>query len=209
VLYVAVNSVFLFSTPLATLSGQPEVAHLAGVSIFGPSGARLSSGLICVGLIANVSGMMWIGSRISQAMGRTYHALQVFRRTTTGQVPVAALVLQYIITLVLLCFDPKNLINYVGAVLIFWSLLAVLGVMVLRVREPDLPRPYRAWGYPVTPLLFAVIALFCLVQTFQLHRTETLIGAATVLLGVPVYFLVRPGREENFAMKSPLPEQSP
>ena len=87
----------------------------------------------------------------------------------------------------LLFFDPKNIINYVGSVLIFWSLLAVLGVIVLRVREPNLPRPYRTWGYPVTPIVFAVIALFCLVQTYQLHRRETLVGAVTVLIGIPIY----------------------
>ena len=209
-LYVAVNSVFLFSTPLATLAGQPEVAHLAAISIFGPAGARLSSGLICVGLIANVSGMMWVGSRISHAMGRVYPALQIFGRTSARQVPVTSLILQYFITLGLLCFDPKNLINYVGAVLIFWSLLAVLGVIVLRLREPALPRPYLTWGYPVTPLLFAVIALFCLVQALQLHRSETLIGAATVLLGLPVYFCVRPKRSEGgIVVASPFTEQSP
>ena len=197
VLYVAVNSVFLYTTPLPTLAGQPEVAHLAAVSIFGSAGARFSSGLICVGLIANVSGMMWVGSRIAYAMGRNYPALGIFGRTSPAQVPVAALVLQYFITLGMLFFDPKNLINYAGAVLIFWSLLAVLGVIVLRIREPGLVRPYRTWGYPFTPLIFAVIALFCLGQAFELHRTETLVGAATVLLGLPLYFWLRPVDGKN------------
>jgi APA family basic amino acid/polyamine antiporter len=186
-LYVAVNSVFLYTTPLAKLAGQPEVAHIAGVSVFGPVGARISSALICVGLIANVSGMMWVGSRVSQAIGATYPVLGVLGRTSKTRVPYVSLCYQYGIIFVLLFFDPKSIINYVESVLIFWSLLAVLGVIVLRFREPDLPRPYRTWGYPVTPIIFAIIAVFCLVQTYQLHRMETIVGAATVLIGIPIY----------------------
>lgn len=190
-LYVAVNAVFLYTTPLERLAGQPEVAHLAGISVFGPVGARISSALICVGLIANVSGMMWVGSRVSQAIGATYPVLGLLGRTSKTRVPTISLCYQYGIIFVLLFFDPKNIINYVESVLIFWSLLAVLGVIVLRVREPNLPRPYRTWGYPVTPIVFAVIAIFCLVQTYQLHRMETVVGAVTVLIGIPIYLWAR------------------
>jgi APA family basic amino acid/polyamine antiporter len=145
-LYVAVNSVFLYTTPLTRLAGQPEVAHLAGTEVFGPAGARVSSALICVGLIANVSGMMWVGSRVSQAIGATYPVLGVLGRTSKTRVPYISLCYQYAITFALLFFDPKNIVNYVESVLIFWSLLAVLGVIVLRIREPNLARPYRTWG---------------------------------------------------------------
>jgi len=186
-LYVAVNSVFLYTTPLGVLKGEPEVAHLAGTQVFGSIGARISSALICVGLIANVSGMMWVGSRVSQAIGATYPVLGVLGRTSARRVPYVSLCYQYAITFVLLFFDPKNIINYVESVLIFWSLLAVLGVIVLRVREPNLPRPYRTWGYPFTPIVFAIIALFCLVQTYESHRIETVVGAVTVLIGIPIY----------------------
>ena len=65
----------------------------------------------------------------------------------------------------------------------------MLGVIVLRVREPDLPRPYRTFGYPVTPILFAIVALFCLVQTCERHPRETFKGALTVLVGLPIYWL--------------------
>ena len=67
-----INAVFLHTTSLDVLSGKPEVAHIAGVQIFGPTGARFGNALICVGLIANVSAMMWIGSRVSEAIGSTY-----------------------------------------------------------------------------------------------------------------------------------------
>ena len=186
-LYVAVNAAFLYTTPLHLLSGEPEVAHVAGIQIFGQAGARIGSALICVGLVANVSGMMWVGSRVSEAIGTTYPLLGFLGRTSKTRVPYVALIYQFAIVFVLLFFDASNIINYIESVLLFWSLLAVLGVIVLRVREPNLPRPYRTWGYPVTPIIFAVITLFCLVQNSEIHLRETLIGAATVLIGIPIY----------------------
>ena len=61
------------------------------------------------------------------------------------------------------------------------------GIMVMRHTQPDVPRPYRAWGYPVTPIIFAIVTLFCLWQNSSIHLRETLIGAATVLIGIPIY----------------------
>jgi basic amino acid/polyamine antiporter, APA family len=195
-LYVAVNSVFLYSTPLqqflrvtpkGDILGQPEVAHIAGVSIFGPIGARIASGLICVGLIANVSGMMWVGSRVTEAIGMTYPALGLLGRTSKTRVPFVALVYQFFIVFALLFLRPDDIVNYVGSVLLFWSLLAVLGVIVLRFREPNLARPYRTWGYPLTPIIFALITVFCLVQNARFYPLQTFISAATVLIGIPIY----------------------
>jgi APA family basic amino acid/polyamine antiporter len=195
-LYVAVNGVFLYTTPLGhflhttpkgQIVGEPEAAHIAGTSIFGPIGARISSGLICVGLIANVSAMTWVGSRVSEAIGVTYPLLGFLGRTSKTRVPYVSLLCQFGVVFTLLFFDAGNIIDYIESVLLFWSLLAVLGVIVLRVREPGLARPYRTWGYPVTPIIFAIITLFCLAQNSQNHLRETLIGAATVLIGIPIY----------------------
>jgi APA family basic amino acid/polyamine antiporter len=187
VLYVAVNAVFLYTTPMASLNGKLEVAHIAGSEIFGRTGARVTSALICVGLVANVSGMMWVGSRVTEAIGATYPVLGLLGKTSKTRVPYVALIYQFAVILVLLFFKPDNIVNYVGSVLLFWSLLAVLGVIVLRFREPNLPRPYRTWGYPVTPIIFAIITLCCLVQNSQIHFRETIVGAATVLIGIPIY----------------------
>ncbi len=186
-LYVALNAVFLYTTPLGLLSDKLEVAHIAGMQIFGDAGARVTSGVLCVGLVANVSGMIWVGSRVTEAIGATYPALGLLGRTTATRVPHVALIYQFAIICVLLFFKPDSVVNYVGSLLLFWSLLAVVGVIVLRRREPNLKRPYRTWGYPATPVIFAAITICCLVQNCQLHGRETLIGAVTVLIGIPIY----------------------
>ncbi|MDD2676534.1 MAG: hypothetical protein PHP75_03580, partial [Methylacidiphilaceae bacterium] len=69
----------------------------------------------------------------------------------------------------------------------------VLGVFVLRWREPFLPRPYRAWGYPWTSLFFLAVCLWMLWDLFWAMPRESLAGLATLLLGLPVYALVRKG----------------
>jgi APA family basic amino acid/polyamine antiporter len=121
-LYVAVNAVFVYTTPLALLSNKFEVAHIAGTQIFGEAGARIASGLICVGLVANVSGMMWVGSRVPEAIGANYPRLGLLGRTSSTRVPYVALIYQFCIIFALLFFKPDNIMNYVGSVLLFWSL---------------------------------------------------------------------------------------
>ena len=190
-LYVAVNAVFLYSTPLAAMS-DPKliVAHIAGKQIFGQAGAQVTSALICVGLVANVSGMMWVGSRVTEAMGTTYPKLGVLGRTTATRVPYVALLYQFGVVFVLLFFKPNDIVNYVSSVLWFWSLLAVVGVIVLRVREPNLARPYQTFGYPLTPVIFGIVTVFCLFENCGYYPMQTLIGAATVLVGIPIYLWV-------------------
>ncbi len=187
VLYVAVNAVFLYATPLTALSGKLEVAHIAGTQIFGAAAARITSALICVGLVANVSGMMWVGSRVAEAMGTTYPSLGFFGRVSQTRVPYVALLYQLGIVLVLLSFQPDEIVNYVGSVL--WS--GRYWPWSASSSSASASRiccgPYRTLGYPVTPIVFGLVTVFCLVQNSQYHPVESLIGAATVLLGIPIY----------------------
>ena len=184
------------------------MANVAGTHIFGAVGARIASGLICIGLVANVSGMMWVGSRVTEAIGATYPALGLLGKTSATRVPYVALIYQFAVILILLFCKPDNVVNFVGSVLLFWSLLAVLGVIVLRFREPELARPYKTWGYPLTPIVFAIITLFCLVQNSELHFRETLIGAATVLIGIPIYLWVSRNVPAEQLRGETLPESS-
>ncbi len=208
VLYVTINCVFLYTTPLDLLAGHQEAAHIAGTAIFGSVGARIVSALICIGLVANVSAMMWVGSRVSQAIGATYPVLGILGRTSKTRVPYVSLLYQFAIIFVLLFFDPNNIINYVESVLLFWSLLTVLGVIVLRFREPHLLRPYRTWGYPFTPIIFAIVTFVSLIQNSENHSRESLIGAATVLIGIPIYLWARRNVPVEQLRGETLPESS-
>jgi len=160
-LYVAVTAVFLYTTPLATLSGQPEVAHLVGVSIFGEAGGRVVGGLICLGLVSSISAMTWIGPRVTMTMGEDIPMLRVFARTSKSGVPIAAILFQLAaVNVMLLSQSFEAVLDFIQFSLTACSFLAVLGVIWLRLTRPDLPRPYRAWGYPVTPVIFLAVTGF-------------------------------------------------
>src|SRR5580693_668857 len=136
VLYVALNAVFLHTTPIDRLSGQLDVARIAGSYIFGEIGGRVVGAMICIGLVSSISAMMWIGPRVMMTMGEDIPALRVFTRSF------------------------EAVLDFIQFGLLFCSFLTVLGLIKLRVTRPDLPRPYRAWGYPVTPVVFLLVTGF-------------------------------------------------
>ena len=101
-----------------------------------------------------------------------------------------ALVLQTVITLAFILKPSfQGVLVYAGFVLNLFTFLTVLGVFLLRVRRPDLPRPYRAWGYPVTPLIFLLLSGWTLAFILRDKPWESLYGLATLAVGGLVYFL--------------------
>ncbi len=189
VLYVALNAAFLRTTPMPAMAGKVEVGLISGQQIFGATGGQVVAALICLGLISSVSSMVWIGPRVTVAMGEDLPGLALLAVKTRGGVPLVALIVQALITtLLLLTGRFQDVLVYIQLALILFSALTVLGVIVLRVREPNLPRPYRTWGYPVTPALFLIVSAF---MTFYIVKTqpwESLAGLGTILAGLIVYF---------------------
>ena len=129
-------------------------------------------------------------------MGEDYPLLGFLARRNGAGVPSVAMVVQLAIVSVLLVtakFDA--VLTYAQFGLTLGSFLAVLGVMVLRATQPELPRPVRAWAYPVTPVLFLLINAWMLVHIMIQRPEESLAGLATVAVGL-VVFLVSPKRKE-------------
>jgi APA family basic amino acid/polyamine antiporter len=189
VLYVAMNAAFLRTTPMPAMAGQLEVGLIAGRQIFGAAGGKVVAGLICLGLISSVSSMIWIGPRVTVAMGEDLPGLSLLAITTRNGTPRVALVLQSLITTGLLLTGTfQGVLVYIQMALILFSGLTVLGVIVLRIREPNLPRPYRTWGYPVTPLLFLVVSGIMMFYTAETMPWQSLAGLGTILAGLIVYF---------------------
>jgi APA family basic amino acid/polyamine antiporter len=191
-LYLAMNAVFLRTTPAAEMMGQTEVAFIAGAHIFGSAGAKVMASFICLGLISTISAMMWIGPRISAAMGEDLGLLAPLARRNARGVPVTAILVQFGIVVVLLRTATfQTAVNYIQFSLALCSTLTVLGVFVLRWRRPDLPRPYRTWGYPVTPAIFLLVSVWMLAHMLgdPSTRTPSLWGLLTMALGLALYFL--------------------
>ena len=204
-LYVGLNYVFLRATPLGVLKGQLEVGYLAASWLFGPTWGRLMGGVIAALLVSTISAMIFAGPRIVQTMGEDLPALRWLAARSAAGIPVRALLLQVAITLVFILKPDFNaVLVYAGFVLNLFTFLTVLGVFVLRWRRPTLLRPYRAWGYPFTPLLFLVLSAWTLIFIIKDKPHESAYGLATVACGLLVYFAIqKPGPTPRPAAEAP------
>lgn len=194
VIYLALNMVFLLTTPMESLAGQLDVARIAGDRIFGVAGGRIVAAIICIGLVSTISAMMWIGPRVLMTMGEDVGALRVFARTSASGAPVAAILLQLVVASAMLFSGGFEVVlEFIQFGLLVSSFLAVLAVIILRIARPHAPRPYRAWGYPFTPALFLIVSAIMIVHLLIERPLESLTGVAIMLSGLVVYAVFHRG----------------
>lgn len=190
VLYFLLNFVFIYSSSLAELEGKVEVGFVAAHNIFGAFGGKLMATFISLLLISTISAMVWIGPRVTKVMGEDYPLLRFLSRTNKGEIPVVSIWVQASITCLLIVtatFD--QVLIYAGFVLNIFTVLAVVGVFVLRYKNKTKSEKYQVWGYPITPLLFIGLSLWSLLYLLIKERTETSAGLLTILAGVIFYWL--------------------
>jgi basic amino acid/polyamine antiporter, APA family len=204
VLYVALNAVFLHTAPIDRLAGQLDVARVAGAYIFGEIGGRIVSAMICIGLVSSISAMMWIGPRVMMTMGEDIPALRVFARKSSQGAPAYAILFQLAVaTLMLFTRSFEAVLDFIQFALLFCSFFTVLGVIKLRITRPDLPRPYRAWGYPVTPVIFLLVTLFMMYYLAVDRPLQSFFGALTMVSGLLIYAIFRKRQDAGPATSSP------
>jgi APA family basic amino acid/polyamine antiporter len=188
VLYVALNAVFLHTTPIDKLSGQLDVARIAGSHIFGEFGGRIVGAMICIGLVSSISAMMWIGPRVMMTMGEDIPALRIFARKSSNGAPAYAILFQLAIaSLMLFTRSFEAVLDFIQFGLLFCSFFTVFGVIKLRITRPDLPRPYRAWGYPVTPAVFLLVTAFMMYYLLIDRPLESFLGILIMISGLLIY----------------------
>jgi APA family basic amino acid/polyamine antiporter len=197
VIYVLLNAVFLATTPAEELKGQLEVALIAGKHIFGENGGRLAGAIICLGLVAAISSMTWIGPRVTMSMGEDHWLLRWLGVKNEHGIPINAIVVQLLfVNLLLLTQRFEDVVRYTQFSLLLCSLLTVLGVIVLRFTKPKITRPYRVWLYPIPPVVFSIITIWMMFYLLRSHTAESLAGLATALLGLLLYFCARKPRPQ-------------
>ena len=191
VLYMALNAVFLAAAPPAELAGKVEVGEIAARHLFGDAGGRLMACVIAGGLVAALSALTWAGPRVAQTAGEDFPALAWFG-CKPGVVPRRALAFQTLIVVLLLVSSSfESVLLFAEFALVACSCLTVLGLLVLRIREPSLPRPFRCPFVPFVPLVFLVVGLFSLAYTLIERPVQGFAGMAALCAGAGLYFLVR------------------
>ena len=195
-LYLMANVSYLSVLPFDQLQNAPQdrVGTAVAQGIFGPSGATLMAVAILVSTFGCNNGLILAGARVYWAMAKDGLFFRKAGTLSKTGVPAWALVAQAIWTSVLcLTGTYGQLLDFViFAALIFYALTTV-GLFLLRIKRPDVPRPYKAIGYPVLPALYIVLAstVAVLLLLADKTRTQAVSGLIVVLLGVPVYFMTR------------------
>ena len=189
-LYLGLNMMFLYTTPIEQLQGKLEVGVIVGRYLFGNIGGRLTGALICLVLLSSISAIVWIGPRVSMIMGEDVRALRFLSRKTNRGVPAAASLMQLLLTTLLLFTATFNIVLiYVQFTLILCSFLTVLGLMIFRFKTPTLVHSNRVPGYPFTPLIFLGISGYMMFHIVMTTPMESAAGLGTLLLGFLIYFI--------------------
>ena len=192
-LYLLLNFAFLQSIPFAeieALESKEKIAALAAGKIFSGQGEIISNILISIGLISTIGALVFIGPRISQAIGEDFKPLGFLSRKNQNGIPVTAICAQLFLSILfVLASNLQSILVYVEFTLISFSFLTVFGLFLIRRKCPGSFEGYKAWGFPWTPLLFLLMSGWVLVSVFSRHTLESCVGLLTVLAGLALYFL--------------------
>jgi APA family basic amino acid/polyamine antiporter len=159
--------------------------------IFSSSGAKIMAVLILISGFGCNNGLILAGARVYYAMAKDglffKNAAKLHPKYHT---PAHSLMMQCLWTCVL-CISGSygQLLDYIIFAVLLFYILTIVGLFVLRVKRPDVPRPYRAIGYPVLPAIYILMAVFIDIVLLRYKPQYTWPGLFIVLLGIPVYFL--------------------
>ncbi len=188
--YMLLNIVFIYALSGEEMIGVVEVGAKSAISLFGPQIGNLFSAAVTVCLLSVISAMIMTGPRIYYAMAKDSAFFKRLGKVSEKhRTPGFSILLQGGIAVVMVITSSfDKLLLYIGFTLSFFTMLTVLGMMVLRGRQPDLIRPYKTFGYPVTPILFILMNLWIIVFSIKGNPIVTLYGAATIIAGILFYY---------------------
>jgi APA family basic amino acid/polyamine antiporter len=192
--YLGANLAYLRVLTLPALAEHERVAATAMELLAGPRGTLFVSALILCSIFGALNGTILTGPRAYFAMARDGVFFSFVGRVHPRfKTPALAVLVQGALSIVLAVSGTyEQLYTYViFSAWIFYG-AAVIAVLVLRKRRPDLERPYRIWGSPVVPMAFAAAALAIVANTLITKPHESFIGLGIILLGLPIYLAWRP-----------------
>jgi len=191
VLYLFINAVFLLSTPAAEMTGQLEVGLIAAHHIFGQTLGNMAGLLIALLLISSISSMVFLGPRVSQVMGEDTRILRPLAKKSERGTPYVSIWVQYFISALLIITNSFELVTkYTGITLSFFALITVTGIFVHRHRFPNAERPYKTWGYPVTPIIFILLILWSIVYLVREDFLRTFVEGKQDVMWMSLMSLV-------------------
>jgi len=200
VIYVAANFMYLSVLPVNDIAFAPEgrVAVSASHSIFGDAGTYVIAVMIMISTFGCNNGLILAGARVYYTMAQDGLFFKRTAKLNKYAVPEYGMWIQCAVA-GLLCLSGRygDLLNYVSFVVMIFYILTIIGIFILRRKYPNMERPYKAFGYPVLPIVYIILAtVFCLSLVIY-KSTYTVFGLAIVLLGIPLYYIAVASRKNS------------
>lgn len=190
-LYVSMNLMYLNVLTVSEIANAPSkrVAVAAALKVFGAGGATIIAVLIMVSTFGCNNGLILSGARVYYTMAKDGLFLPAAGKLNNREVPATALWMQCIWAS-LLCLSGQygNLLDFIIFTVLLFYILTIAGIFKLRKTQPDRPRPYKAFGYPVIPMLYIILAAFICMMLLKYKPEYTWPGLIIVIIGLPVYY---------------------
>jgi basic amino acid/polyamine antiporter, APA family len=199
IIYLALNALYLYAMPVQELAslGDVRLIDRSAERLFGFVAGDVIALFTIVSLAASISAMVLAGPRVYYAMARDGMFLPGAARVHAQfHTPVAAILAQGLWSGVLVLSGTlTQLVSYTGFAVVLFSGIAVSALFVLRHREPDAPRPFRAWGYPWAPGIFVIASAAMVVNEIIRNGSTAVLGIVVIALGIPVYYFFQRSRK--------------
>ena len=195
-LYLVLNSTFLLVAPMENMVGEAEIGHIAAAHAFGSWGGDVMGVVLALMFISTASAMIMAGPRALRVLGQDFSMFGILARSNRHGVPHVAIFVQGGLSLLFIFTATlEQVLVFAGFTLGVSTFLTVLGVFVLRIREPALVRPYRIPAFPLPPLIFLAVTGWTLVYIAFERPYESLWGTAIIAAGAALYAISSLGRD--------------
>lgn len=220
ILYVFVHIGYFYvldPTAIASVSANSSVAKVVVSGFFGGDITTFATAfavtLFTVGLMLSSLGTLHTsilaGSRVPYAMAKDGLMFEQLGKLSTTHVPVSALIVQGILASILaLSGSFDTLTDYVVFGSWIFYALVTSSIFMFRRKYPNLERPYRAWGYPVVPIVFLLVAGWLLINTMVTSPQQSFTGIGLIILGLPVYYYLNSRGNKNIGEQDDEPNTS-
>jgi len=194
IIYISANVMYTGTLSMHDIATAPKdrVAVSAAQVIFGNAGTYVIAVMIMISTFGCNNGLIMAGARVYYTMAKDG---LFFKRTGTlnkFSVPGFALWIQALVAAVL-CLSGKygDLLNMISFVAVLFYVLTIVGIFILRKRQPDAERPYKAFGYPFLPAIYVIMGTAFCILLLVYTGAYALGGLALVLIGIPIYFIAQ------------------
>jgi APA family basic amino acid/polyamine antiporter len=190
-IYLLINAAVLYVLPMSEVAGNNFSLGQAAQRVFGPHGDFIFRSIMVVALFSSLNALHLMGARVIYAMSRDGLFFPAVSRINKGGTPTIGLLLSALVGVAFAVFSFERVIAMLAFFFVTNYLLSFTSMFILRMHDPDMPRPYRAWGYPWTTALALLGSIGFLVEAVREDRTNSIFTLIALACSYPVYRVLK------------------